>query len=182
MPLPCHQPEYTMNAIEPLKLTLPTLGHLVEGGFFHGVLLIDGKLYGEATGPKADCFVENLPWMKTYKDVPGATSDWDGLVNTQAMAKAGSPLAEAAQACRSGGFDDWYVAARGGLLLQYGIKKLLPEAEAFEERLHWSSTQFSRYYAFHQHFDLGSTNTFDKSWSGGAARFVRRFLLESLIA
>ncbi|OGO99921.1 MAG: hypothetical protein A2Z93_14355 [Curvibacter sp. GWA2_64_110] len=168
-----------MNAPETLKLSIPALGHLVEGGFFHGVLLVDGKLYGEVTGPAADCFVKDLVWLPDYKDVPGATSASDGLANTRAMAEAGSPLGQAALACRSGGFDDWYVPARVGALLQHGnLKPLLDAAEAFDtDYWYWTSTQCSRDYAWSQYFLYGNTGYSDKSWSGGAARFVRRFPL-----
>lgn len=168
-----------MNAPETLKLSLPTLGHQVEGGFFHGVLLIDGKLYGEVTGPAADCFVKDLVWRSDYKDMYGATSDSDGLANTLAMVEAGSPLAKAAMSCSSGGHSDWYIPARVGALLQYGnLNPLLDAAEAFDtDHWHWTSTQFSQGLAWGQYFSLGFTGYADKSWVDGAARFVRRFLL-----
>jgi hypothetical protein len=52
--------------------------------------------------------------------------------------------------------------------------------EAFERAWYWSSTQtqFSRYHAYSQGFDYGYTYYFDlKSWEGGRARPVRRFLI-----
>jgi hypothetical protein len=166
-----------MNAPLP-TITIPALGAQLEGGFFHGVVLIDGQLWGEVTGPKADCHVSGLAWHPDYTDIAGALSDFDGLANTRAMAAAGSPLAQAALACRSGGFDDWAIPARGSQLLQWAhLKPLLPEAEAFATKWHWSSTQFSRYYAFNQLFNGGYTYDSGKSWEGGCARFVRRFPL-----
>lgn len=173
-----------MNAAENPVIAIPALGSLIEGGFFHGVLLVDGNLYGEVTGPAADCFVKDLPWLKTPKDVPGATSESDGLANTRAMAEAGSPLGQAALACRSGGHCDWYVPARVGALLQHGnLKPLLPAAEAFDTTLwHQTSTQYSRGNAWYQDFNNGDTDISSKDWSGGAARVVRRFLLQSLSA
>ena len=166
-----------MNARTPL-ITIPALGAQLEGGYFHGVVLIDGHLWGEVTGPKADCHVSGLAWHPDYTDIAGATSDFDGLANTRAMAIAGSPLAQAALACRSGGFDDWAIPARGSQLLQWAhLKPLLPEAEAFATKWHWSSTQFSRFTAFRQSFYYGLTNVSDKSWESGCARFVRRFPL-----
>jgi len=174
-----------MNAPQPLIQTIPAFGQLIEGGYFHGVHLIDGKLYGEVTGPAADCYIKHdcPPWLKTYTDVPGANSESDGLANTMAMVAAGSPLAEAAMACRSGGYSDWYVVARVGALLQFAnLKPLLTGAEAFAPDLwHKTSTQHSRNYAWFQYFDYGGTYIYDKDWSGGAARFVRRFPLENLI-
>ena len=166
-----------MNARTPL-ITIPALGALIEGGYFHGVVLIDGQLWGEVTGPKADCHVEGLAWHPDYTDIAGASSDFDGLANTRAMAAAGSPLAQAALACRSGGHDDWAIPARASQLLQWGnLRPLLSAAEGFDRKWHWSSTQFSRNGAFSQNFNDGYTRNVDKSWEGGCARFVRRFPL-----
>lgn len=166
-----------MNAPLP-TITIPALGAQLEGGFFHCVVLIDGQLWGEVTGPKADCQVSGLAWHPDCTDIAGATSDFDGLANTRAMAAAGSPLAQAALACRSGGFDDWAIPARGSQLLQWAhLKPLLPDAETFAPKWHWSSTQFSRYYAFYQSFFNGTTVIGGKSWEDGCARFVRRFPL-----
>ena len=166
-----------MNA--PLTtITIPALGAQLEGGFFHGVVLIDGQLWGEVTGPKAECHVSGLAWHPYFTDIAGATSDFDGLANTRAMAAAGSPLAQAALASRSGGFDDWAIPARGSQLMQWGnLKPLLSAAEAFAPKWHWSSTQLSRYDAFYQGFNYGNSDLNVKSWDGGCARFVRRFPL-----
>ncbi len=151
---------------------LPALGAAIQGGFFHGILLLDGRIWGEVTAPKDGGEIEGA-WLDTYTDLTGATSDFDGLGNTNAMADAGSSLAQQARALRIGGFDDWYIPARGGQLLQWGnLKPLLPEAEQFERRWYWSSTQCSRNHAFSQYFYD------DKSWEGGRARAVRRFLIE----
>lgn len=172
-----------MNASQPMIQTLPVFGQLIEGGYFHGIHLIDGKLYGEVTGPAADCYIkEDCPaWLNSYTDVLGATSESDGLANTLAMLAAGSPLAESAAACRSGGYSDWYLPARVGALLQFAnLKPLLPEAEAFDiDYLHWVSTQRSHQYAWLQYFDYGDTLIDNKDWPGGAARFVRRIPLNT---
>jgi hypothetical protein len=160
------------------NIILPALGEHIQGGHFHGVLLIAGQLWGEVTAPKAEGELTGLAWLPEYTDVPGAVSDFDGLANTQAMAAAGSPLAQAAIELRHAGHDDWYIPARGGQLLQWGnLKPLLPEAEQFADAWHWSSTQYSRNYAFNHYFGYGFTNYNVKSWEGGRARAVRRFLI-----
>jgi hypothetical protein len=160
---------------------LPTVGEFVHehGGFFHGVLLIGGRLYGEVTGPKVTCEVRGLAWLAEEQDVPGARSESDSLANTRAMAEAGSPLALAAQACRSGGFSDWAVPARmSGLLQHENLHPHLPEAEAFDKSVWYRlSTQCSRNYAWLVDFKNGNISIYRKSWAGGAARFVRRFAL-----
>ena len=169
-----------MNASTPL--TIPARGTFLpeQGGYFHGLYQLGSQLVGEVTGPKAECTVKGVVWHPDYIDIPGATSDFDGLANTLAMAEAGSPLAQAALACRAGGLDGWYVPARGGQLLQWGARLDLPEDEAFEPRWHWSSTQYSRNLAFYQYFDDGRTTADLKDWEHGCARFVRRFLIQSL--
>ncbi len=161
-----------------IQSIIPALGAAVEGGFFHGVYLLDGQLWGEVTAPKAEGEISGA-WLPDYIDVPNAAHDFDGLANTDAMAKAGSPIAKAAQALRIGGFDDWHIPARGGQLLQWAnLKPLLAEAEAFPRAWYWSSTQHSRHDAFIQHFDDGFTYCYGKSWEGGRARAVRRFRIE----
>ena len=51
--------------------------------------------------------------------VPGAESYSDGLANTNAMAEAGSPLAQWARGLRIDGHDDWYLPSRDELELMY---------------------------------------------------------------
>lgn len=162
------------SALSPVGTFMPE-----HGGFFHGVLLVGGRIYGEVTGPKAECEVRDLAWLAEHEDVPGARSGSDSLANTRAMAAAGSPLGLAAQACRSGGFDDWAVPARGSALLQHeNLHPLLTEAEAFDiTKAYRTSTQYSRHFAWYVDFELGYIYANGKSWAGGAARFVRRFPL-----
>jgi len=159
--------------------TLPAFGAQIEGGLFHGIYLLNGQLWGEVTAPKAEGEIADLPWMAKHVDVPGASHDYDGLANTIAMAEAGSALGKAARALRIDGHDDWYIPARGGQLAQWSnLRFLLGEAEAFEPRWYWSSTQFDRYYAYYQYFDYGYTYYRFKSWESGRARVVRRFLIQ----
>jgi hypothetical protein len=163
-----------------IQSTLPPFGDLVEGGYFHGIYLLGAsEIWGEVTCPRADGEITGKAWQDKRTDVVGATSDFDGLANTQAMAQAGSPLAEAALLCRAGGHDDWYVPARGGQLLQWAnLRLLLPEADRFQPRSHWNSTQFDRYTAYLQLFDDGTAYLYDKSWEGAVARLVRRFRIQ----
>lgn len=161
--------------------TIPQFGQFIHGGHFHGAFLLDGTLWGEVTGPKAECEVAGIVWHPDYKDIKGAGSEWDGLANTIAMAKAGSPLAQAAVDCASGGFNDWYVPARGGQFMQWSnLAGLLADkkAEAFLKKAYWNSTQCSRHNAWYTTFSNGYTLFYSKDWSGAGARFVRRFLIE----
>jgi Protein of unknown function (DUF1566) len=51
------------------------------------------------------------------------------------------------------------------------------EPDAFDEAWYWSSTQFSRYYAWYQSFYLGGQYGNAKSWES-RCRLVRRFRIE----
>jgi hypothetical protein len=160
------------------SLAIPAFGELIEGGLFHGILLLNGHVWGEVTAPKALEIVG--PWHTEYTDVAGAKSDFDGLANTIAMAEAGSELAKQLRTLQHEGLGNWYLPARGGQLMQFAnLKPLLEESEAFEDAWYWSSTQtqFSRSSAYIQHFGNGSTNGNNKSWEDGRARPVRRFLI-----
>lgn len=159
--------------------TNPAFGALIQGGYFHGVFQVGQELWGEVTAPKASGQITDKAWLDQYAYVPGAASDFDGAANTQAMLDAGSPLAQAVRALDIDGFTDWYLPARGGLLMQCSnLKPLLAADEAFAPKWHWSSTQFSRYGAYIQGFDSGDTGSDNKAWTGGFARAVRRFRIE----
>ena len=162
-----------------LTTSLPAFGTFIQGGYFHGIFQIGQELWAEVTAPKAQGQITSKAWLDKYADVPGATSDFDGAANTQAMLDAGSPLAQAVRGLDINGFTDWYLPARGGLLMQYSNPKpLLTGNEAFAEKWHWSSTQFSRLSAYFQNFNFGNTNYYHKDWTGGFARAVRRFRIE----
>ena len=157
---------------------IPAIGAAMEGGFFHGILLLNGQIWGEVTATQEDGEVIDTAWHPKYIEVPKAVQDFDGLANTNAMAEAGSPLAQLLREKRIGGHDDWYMPARGGQLLQWAARDSLPGAARFEPSWYWSSTQYSRDGAFGQHFGYGDTDDLGKSWESGRARAVRRFLIE----
>lgn len=168
-----------MTTATTTDIHIPALGAYLpeQGGYFHGIYLLDGHLWGEVTAPKAGGELLGVKWHSKYSVIKGASSDWDGLANTQAMARAGSELAKHALALDLGGHTDWYLPARGGVLQQWGIRKALPKSEQFAKRSHWTSTQYDRLSAFGQSFSYGHTHILDKGWEGGAARFARRFPL-----
>lgn len=73
---------------------LPAIGAAFEGGFLAGRIRIDGTLYAIILPPKAESELPSAaPWNATPKRVASALSFFDGLANTQAMAKAGSKIA-----------------------------------------------------------------------------------------
>ena len=60
------------------------------------------------------------------------------------------------------------------------LVSLFDDEADYEDRL-GADQPTGRYYAWIQFFYDGYSNYYGKSWSGGAARFVRRSSLESLI-
>lgn len=90
------------------------------------------------------------PWGERGLDVPSATSQHDGLANTQAMATAGSQLAQQILALRIEGHADFYLPAKADADL---LRANVPEL--FEKDWYWTSTQHSRYGAWIQGFEYG---------------------------
>ena len=114
-----------MNA--PERIT-PLPGTAMEGGFFAGVININGEHYGIVVAPKVPGEAKPQVWNKTAKAVTGAGSFFDGQANTATMAEAGSTLAKWARGLEIGGFTDWYLPSRDELELAYRAFK--PTADA----------------------------------------------------
>jgi len=85
-----------MNAPAPRSsLALPVaIGAPFEGGRFAGAIDIAGKIYAVVKPPLAECLHPRTVWNTSRKLVEGAYSLSDGLANTEALAKAGSALAQ----------------------------------------------------------------------------------------
>lgn len=105
--------------IEEAAVVAPSESDLFAGGYFAGKIVIEGKQYAIVVAPKAEGEHDDVKWNKTLKAVAGAGSYFDGLVNTKAMAEAGSVLAKWALGLNIGGFTDWYLPSRDELELLY---------------------------------------------------------------
>lgn len=147
------------------------------GGYYVGRFFIDAQPYALIVAPKSeDTEMISGPWNKTAKKVAGALSYHDGLANTEAMAKAGSPIAKAFRALTTGGFDDWYLPSRLEALLLFGERAALKgEAAMTPDCWYWTSTQYARNdaYAWFQSFDNGYQG-FNHKGGTYRARAVRR--------
>jgi len=133
----------------------------LDGGPNYWLILAEGK---DATA--------ELAWGGYDQDT-GATSANDGLANTKLLAESAIdfPAAKFAHAARIEGKDDWYLPAiRECRLLSANVPEL------FESGYHWSSTQFSRDYAWVQDFDDG-LQFFDGKTLTRRVRLVRRLFL-----
>jgi hypothetical protein len=114
--------------MDTINTEVPSIaGTPFAGGFFAGLILVNGVRHALVVAPRAEGEHDEIRWSKGQKVVEGALSFFDGLANTRAMAEAGSELAAWAQGLRIGGFDDWYVPSRDELEILYRAFK--PTAE-----------------------------------------------------
>lgn len=103
---------------------LPAINAPLGGGYYDGIIRIDGQLYAQVTaGIEGE--VTGV-WLNAYDEVPGARSYCDGRANTAAMLEVGSPLAKMVQTLNEQGLNgasDWHIPARDQQELQYRTKK-----------------------------------------------------------
>lgn len=86
-------------------------------------------------------------WSNEYV-VTRATSQKDGLLNTNTLISVGISHYPAAQYCNSldyGGYSTgWYLPAEEELMLLYNKKNAIGGFESFEDSEYWSSTEYSQ--------------------------------------
>ena len=116
-----------MNATTKHQILVPeTLGATFEGGYYGGKIRIGVAICAIVWAPKAEGEITGLR-MKKYGNVAGATSCYDSMANTKAMADAGSPIAKLALAATIGGHSDWCIPARD--VLEIGYRYLKPTTD-----------------------------------------------------
>ncbi len=98
-------------------VTIPEIGAPYGGGFFSGITVQDGKRYLNISAGRAHEL--NGAWGEYGVKIEGADSFTDSRANTEAMAAAGSELAQQVLALNIGGFTDWAIPARDVQELQY---------------------------------------------------------------
>lgn len=100
------------------------------------------------TDPKAEA--ESLKWGRRGHEYDDNCAR-DGKHNTDILAEAGDhPAAEFCANLELGGFDDYYLPSRREASLMAATVPHL-----FNSGWYWTSTQYSAYGAFGQHFDDG---------------------------
>lgn len=109
------------------KPQLPEIGTPFEGGFYAGQIRIGEQNFALVRAPKASGQHDDTPWHDKYDAIPAAQSWNDGLANTQAMAAAGSAIAQWALAQNINDHADWYIPAMDELEVLY--RNLKPTAE-----------------------------------------------------
>lgn len=106
-----------MQAAKAAPITIPEIGKAYGGGFVTGFYIQDGKRYVVITAGAEHELVGE--WGKYGVKIEGADSLTDSRANTEAMAAAGSELAQKVLALEIGGFTDWATPARDVQELQY---------------------------------------------------------------
>ncbi|AZD07515.1 hypothetical protein C4K26_2112 [Pseudomonas chlororaphis] len=109
-------------------VTIPEIGQPYGGGFFSGITRDPdtGKRYLNITAGAEHELVG--AWGEYGVKIEGADSFTNGRANTEAMAAAGSELAQQVLALRIGGHDDWAIPARDQQEPQY--RHFKPTAES----------------------------------------------------
>jgi hypothetical protein len=115
-----------MNSDKPTILVPETIGAPFEGGFYGGKIRIGLAIFAIVWAPKANGEITGK-WLDSYTDVPGATSCFDSMANTKAMAESGSAIAQTALSVTINGHSDWCVPARD--VLEMGYRYLKPTTE-----------------------------------------------------
>lgn len=98
-------------------ITLPEIGQAYGGGFVTGFYVQDGQRFMVITASAEHELVGE--WGEYGVKIEGADSLTDSRANTEAMAAAGSELAQKILALEIGGFTDWAIPARDVQELQY---------------------------------------------------------------
>lgn len=143
-----------LSSLEPVRI-IPPLGAYWpgEGGFNAGLLRSEsgGRDYYliVAAGPEAEFRAE---YGGYEHKTDGADSASDGQANTRALLADSKehPAAKLASEYTADGHSDFYLPARRELQLAEANAP-----ETFSKGYHWSSTQYSAYYAYLMDFEHG---------------------------
>lgn len=155
-------------------ISLPDFGSAIsgQGGIFAAILrgpIVDGVQLPPYALLVSDAAAGEIKavWGNYGKDVPGTSSRTDGKANTDAMVLAECPAAVRVREISIDGHTDFYLPALGEL---NSAAANVPELFS-KDGWYWTSTQYSRYNAFVQDFEDGSSD-----WDGkGNERRVRAF-------
>jgi hypothetical protein len=144
------------------------------------VIRIGDALFGLQVAPKTpgECL---SAWSPDRTEVAAATSYFDGLANTQAMAEAGLQVAQWALAMEIDGHKDWYIPSRDELELLYRHYK--PTAETnYVYRAGDNPSSVPAGYPYTEAlpaqttaagFKQGDPDAFDDAWYWSSTQFSR---------
>lgn len=171
------------------EIEINEIGSPFAGGYFAGVMIIEGDRYALIVAPKAGGEKMKLEYkLEDRGTADGTASDDDGLSNTELVNDDNHPAAHFCRGLQIDGFNDWYMPSRDELMMLW--RNLGPRRkntpglfrengpEAFETEWYWSSTEHASYsfnawvVGFYNGYQGGSNK-----YSYGGVRAVRRLKL-----
>ena len=96
----------------------PTIGTAMEGGYFGGIINVNGTHKGVIWAPKQEGQIKSI-LMPARKRIEGAGSPSDCAANMKALIEADSPAAKKISELNINGFNDWVIPSRDVLELGY---------------------------------------------------------------
>jgi len=105
-----------MNALT--EHTIPAVGTAMLGGFFAGLVNINGQTKGIIVAPKAAGEYKGK-WAESDDLIEGAACPVDGQQNTLDMIAAETTLGNWVRSLDIGGFTDWHIPSRDQLEIIY---------------------------------------------------------------
>ena len=142
-------------------IALPAFGSAIEGqgGYFAAIMrgaTVDGVQQPAEALLVSDIAleIEGVEWGKYGQDVTGATSRIDGKANTDAMVTANCQAALRVREISVDGHTDYFLPSLGELNSAAANVSELFNKDGY----YWTSTQFSRLFAFVQDFEGGSSD------------------------
>lgn len=131
-----------------------------QGGTYIGIKATpDGKAF-YLVAAIGEHELEDQTWGEYGKRIEGADSYHDNRANTEAMAAAGSELAQKILALEIAGHTDWALPSQAdGHLLAANAKHLMQQSDYY-----WLSTQSSANDAWYQGFGHGNQDLLSKSY------------------
>ncbi len=105
-----------MNALT--EHTIPAVGTAMLGGFFAGLVNINGQTKGIIVAPKSTGEYKGK-WAESEARIEGAACPVDGQQNTLDMISAETKLGKWVKALDIGGFTDWHIPSRDQLEIIY---------------------------------------------------------------
>jgi hypothetical protein len=168
-----------MNASTTPEIQVPeSYGAPFEGGFYGGKIRVGLVICAIVWAPKAEGEVVGT-WLDSYTDVPGATSCFDSMANTKAMAEAGSAIAQKALVANIGGHTDWCVPARDVLEMGYrNLKPTTAKNDVYRYGDNPSSipagypyTESSPAQTAVEAFQEGGAEAFDEAWYASSTQY-----------
>lgn len=175
-----------MNALT--EQTIPAVGTAMLGGFFAGLVNINGQTKGIIVAPKATGEYKGQ-WAESDDRIEGAACPADGQQNTLDMIAADTKLGKWVQALNINGFTDWHIPSRDQLEIIYRAFKPTDNENSTYSGVNINSVPPHNLYTANEpkqcelaEFKEGGDEAFDTTWYwtstqvGEASAWIQLFL------